>query len=196
MSLAGLAKLLDALDLNKDKNHVLRNISYGLTFNESLGFNIKDAADFYVGQPYTSWPEDLNKAPTNFESPLAIAFKDVIETGLAASRTNNGKVFIDIASLAGEWPGFFLNTYTKALGINENLAQAFGRMVRDNIAKDATPVIRVLLGQRGKEKNATSTWQNQLQEEFKQLFWPDNKCILHSKAEVYIGFYSPSFDAA
>ena len=193
MSLANLASLLDALDLDKDGNHVLKNTSYGLTFNDSLGFDIKDAADFYVSQPYISWPEDLNKAPTNFESPLAIAFKDVIEKGLAASTTNNGKVIIDIASLAGEWPGFFLETHTKALGTNENLAQAFGRMVRDSIAKEATPVIRVLLGQRGKEKDA---WQSQLQEEFKKLFWPDNKCILHSKAEVYIGFYSPSFDAA
>jgi hypothetical protein len=192
-SLAELAEILDKLDLDKDGRHVLQNISYGITFNESLGF--KDVADFHVSQPYISWPEDVKDENPPSESPLAIAFKDVVERGLAASTTNKGNVFIDIASLAGGWEYYFLNTHTGANVKQENLAQAFSRMVR-NIPKEATPVIRILLGMRGKPKTDGTTWKSDLQQEFKNLFWPGGDYSLHPNAEVYIGFYSPSFDAA
>jgi hypothetical protein len=188
-SLAYLADRLNELDVAADGKHILQGISYGLTFNESLGFTGPE--DFHVSQPYKPWPEDLSKAETSFESSLAIALKDVLERGIAASTTTTGHFFIDMTSLAGGWSGYFSGTHTGADPNQDDLATVFGKLV-NTIPKEVTPVIRILLGMRGRPKG---DWQRELEGDFRNLFWKNGNCILHPKAEVYVGFYSPSFQA-
>ena len=190
-SLKSIADYLDSLDtitVNNRAQHVLKGMSYDLTFNESLGLG--DGKPFHVSQPYAQWPKNLKDAPTSFESPLAIGFKDVLKAGLTASK-KDGQVFIDIASLAGGWPTYFHGTHEDADTRKEDLATAVGRMIKA-LPDSATPVIRVLLGMRGKTEGS---WQQQLQDEFRSIFWPNDQCILHKNAQVHVGFYSPSFDA-
>jgi hypothetical protein len=185
-SLDALHQALETLD----PDGILQGKSYDRTWNESLGFT--GPADFHVGIPYNPWPRDHSDTPKEFESALAVGLKDVLKRGLDACSTTEGNLFIDITQLStGGWAGFFDSTGEG----QEDLAQSLGRMV-GSLPPNITPVIRFLLGLHN-EKSAHKKWEEDLQPDFAQVFWPDGKCVFsHPKAQIYVGFYSPSFDAA
>ena len=184
-SLDALHQALEALD----PDGILKGKSYEQTWNESLGFT--GPADFHVGLPYNPWPSDKSGTPREFESALAVGLKDVLKRGLDASSATEGNLFIDIAQLStGGWAGFF-----DSVGEGkENLALSLGRMV-GSLPPNVTPIIRFLLGLQN-EKSACKKWEEDLQPEFANVFWPDGKCVFpHPKAQIHVGLYSPSFDA-
>jgi hypothetical protein len=179
-----------------DNKQVLKGISYDLTSNEGLGFDT--TADFHVNVPYKVWPKKGETPPQAFDSALGSALEDVLKRGLEASTQKDGQLLIDIAQLAGGWPSFFCNRNGKVdKNDQENWAYRLAKLV-NNIPEGVTPVIRILTGQHDADSaGAEGTWA-WTRNELETIFWPNGRqCIFtHAKAEIYFGFYSPSFEAA
>jgi hypothetical protein len=193
-----MSSLTDLLNRIKslDPNGTLDGKSYGLSYNESLGFKDAGLKDFHVGIPYDPWPADIKFAKADFESALAVAFKDTVRTGLNASSQKDGdRILIDITSLAGSWQSFFLWRDKDTSGNSEHsVAKEFGKLI-NSLPVKTTPIIRILLGQVN-PKGVDDVWENGLRGEIEDIFWHGNTpTITHAKAEIHVGYYSPSFDA-
>lgn len=195
--MASLQELHDKIQQHDTINNkqVLKGISYDLTSNESLGFDT--VADFHVNVPYKIWPKKGETPPQTFDSALGSALEDILKRGLEASTQKDGQLLIDIAQLAGGWPDFFGNRNGKVDYTNQNnWAYRLAKLI-NKIPQNVTPIIRILAGQHdAKTADAEGTW-DWTRKEIETIFWPNGQCIFnHAKAEIYFGFYSPSFEAA
>jgi hypothetical protein len=186
-SLKELQKILEKYD----PEGTLKGISYDTTWNESLGF--AGPSDFHVGIPYNPWPHDISQAPQNFESVLALAFKDTLKRGLEASTTQEGEVFIDISLLNGSWWSFW-NDRNGGEQQDIWLARAVGGMIK-TLPETVTPVIRFLIGSDG-DITADKRWgpPGDYETAFNNTFWRNWKPMCtHPKAKLCVGLYSPNF---
>lgn len=202
-SLDDLLQTLKDLDHEEPTKRLLGK-SFHLSKNASLGFPQRtgDLADFHVGMPFHQWPKPGQKVPEAFESSLAIAFRDTLDVGIDHVRNyehlksqgtpiidDSKHVFIDISMLHDDdWPIFWIRRHGGNDYAPDCLAQRFGDAI-DNIPKDLTPVIRFVFG------GPRPISQQRLLREVQEVFWHDDKCIIkhHTKAQLFVGYYSPSF---
>jgi hypothetical protein len=180
-NLQQLKETLEKLDPNK----TLEGKAYDLTYNDHLGLSdASDFSNFFVGIPYGAWPADVSKESKNFESKLAIAFKEVFEAAIPKNAKPNENVYIDITQLWGYWVEFFnrrIKDGKPTDGGSDNLAHWIGKKLLD-IPKDAIPVIRILIG--GSDNLSQEAAWKTLESDLKTMFWPKDKCKYLLRAPI------------
>ncbi|OAL38908.1 hypothetical protein AYO20_01659 [Fonsecaea nubica] len=192
-SIDDLARRLEQIDSNFDKDTQLKGQSFDKTENNSFG--VPDSTDFTVFLSFEpQWPDKVpgnsaDDAPTKFPSPLQRAFKQVLKAGLD---TDKKKCFIDLATL------FDLTTPSPPSGFfteggQESVASALLSAV-DEIDPEVQPVIRIVCGEWSDD--APSKWEEdgKWRKTFEEIFWDGqgkSRLKKNKKAIVCVGYYRP-----
>ncbi|KAF2670233.1 hypothetical protein BT63DRAFT_478411 [Microthyrium microscopicum] len=188
------------LDINKpfdNEKSTLKDISFGITHNTSLGFT-DDLRDFTVFQPFGEWPTGPLKTtidatikggtPVNFPSPLQAAFKDVLNHGKSTE-----ECFIDIVTM-DKPNGLFFGQGDNASGDEKtkSLQKAIADAINGVTNTNAKITVRILSG------SGFNTSFDQFKPIIEDMFWPGpgKTRLIKDKpnATLYLGYYSPTFD--
>lgn len=223
VSLAGLEAALKALDSHFKDDLSLEHVSFGTSFNHSLGFG-GDSSDFTAFAPWKSWskkdetsrligeandiekkeienkqdPEkakqDKNKALQARLYPTAL--QGAILDALKAAKENAAGVktpFIDFASLKPDYEDKF-KFFLESGNELPSIADALADFV-NSFPDDSEPVIRYL---NGDERGSTpkDVW-NEHEKCFRAIFFGPGKDgqprFRHPKAQLFVGYYCPNF---
>ena len=198
-SIDGLYKAIKKIDVAKSP---FDGVSYDLTYNDILGLPegdpkaSPDDGKFTVLSPFPSIPkenEDKSLATSPIEEgkmPIEQAFKAVLREGIKLS-TEQDTLFVDITDLDQNSSAFFTE------GGKDSVSQAIADQLNDPSLADVKPVIRFLRGM--PDQTIDANFWNSRQPNFERIFWQKDEhgntvpLIRNDKAELHIGFYSPSF---
>jgi hypothetical protein len=198
-SIDGLYSAIKKIDIAKSP---FEGVSYDLTYNDILGLPTGDPkacpedGKFIILSPFPSIPTETkdNKFVRTTcaagEMPIEQAFKAVLREGIKLS-TDQDTLFIDITDLDQNSSTFFTE------GGKESIVQAIADQLNDPSLANVKPVIRYLRGMADQKIDA-GFW-NSRQQNFEKMFWQNDEqgnmvpLIKNDKAELHIGFYSPSF---
>jgi hypothetical protein len=188
-SIDDLAKRLEQIDSNFDKDTQLKQWSFEKTQNNRFG--VPDSTDFTVFLSFDpKWPardkvpgNSAEDAPTSFPSSLQNAFKQVLRAGKDADKKT---CFIDLATL-NPTSGFFTE------GGEESIASALITAV-DEIDQDVQPIIRIVCGDWNDDGPDRWEKSNTWRKAFEEIFWDENgnsRLKNNKKATVCVGYYRP-----
>lgn len=223
ISLTGLEAALRKLDAHFEDELRLEHVSFGTSFNHSLGFG-GASPDFTAFAPWKAWSEkdgtiklidqankieedaikskqDLEKAKQDKNKALQAnlyptALQGAVLDALKAAKENAAGVkspFIDFASLKPDYDGWFKFFLESGKDL-PSIADALADFV-NSFPDDSEPVIRYL---NGDERGSTpkDVW-NDHEKCFRAIFFGPGKDgkprFRHPKAQLYVGYYCPNF---
>lgn len=173
-------------------------VSYDLTYNDKLGLPdgdpnaSPDEGNFTVLAPFPAIPKDIEarRQLDAGKTPIEQAFKAVVREGVKLSKDQD-TLFIDLTDLDANNVDLFTE------GGKDSVAQAIANAVNDPSLANVKPVIRFVRGT--PDETIDAEFWNSRRPNLEKIFWqPDDQgntvpLITHDKAELHIGFYSPSF---
>jgi len=172
-----------------------QGLAYGITLNDSFG--LPDHSPFLTVSPFGHLPiSDADYAETvktygEGLMPIQKAFKKVLTEGYKLSKEQT-TLFIDIADLDDD----DANTAFLTEGGTESIAQAIANLVKQ-VPDNVTPVVRFLRGTHQSVIQIETFW-NTRRPGIEAIFWKKDSnnqlvpLILHPKAELHVGYYSPN----
>jgi len=190
-SINDLYKAIKKIDIDKSP---FEGVTYDLTYNDILG--LPGDEKLTVLSPFPTIPKE--KEDKTFETfqyekgkmPIEQAFKAVLREGIKLS-TEQNTLFIDMADLDENSSTFFTE------GGQESVAQAIAAQLNDPSLANVKPVIRFVRGM--PDQTIDANFWNSRRPNFESIFWQKDEqgnivpLIKNDKAELHIGYYSPSF---
>ena len=199
--MATIKDLYDAIKKTDVAKSPFEGVSYDLTYNDLLGLPKGDPkassydGNFTVLSPFPTIPKEKeDKTLETFaydggKMPIEQTFKAVIREGIKLS-TEQNTLFIDMTDLDQNSSAFFTE------GGKESIAQAIADQLNDKSLANVKPVVRFLRGT--PDQTSDAKFWNSRQSTFASMFWQKDEhgnivpLIHNDKAELHIGFYSPS----
>ena len=179
--MASLDELKSAIEA-VDPNNLLSGLSYGTTYNKSLGFG-QNPASFHVFIPYETWD---HFGSTEQRSILEASFNDVLVN--AGDAPASGYFFIDIAQLNGGMGDFFTQNVGTGASVVQTIANLVNGLATTNPA--ITPIVRFLVG---RDTLNQDSWSG-ITSVYANMFWPNGApLVTNEKALMYVGYYGQNF---